>query len=286
MTAQAIIDQIRDQGALFNVRTEKLKTASGVDVGSRVAIINETTGQPIGLVSPSYKLVTNNDVVTHLAEALEKSSLDLTDAAATVRSSHGGARTMLDIVLPKHEISLGGDRSQMRISALNSYDGRWKYMTRGGAIRMACLNGQIMGNFIGSYVEYHNSKLDVSVGAERLVRMSDDFLTAEKWWRQMIDRKVDREQMLRSISVFLNGESKIKDRAEFEKKPSVRKLIELYETYSVEMGANAYALYNAMTDFVSHKRRKPDTEAAALLLDQEKLSRAINRSKVFAYEEV
>jgi len=284
MSAQTIIDQIKDQGALFNVRTEKLKTASGIDVDSRVAIINEASGQPIGLVSPSYKIVTNHDVVTHLAEALDKSSLDLTGAQATVRSSHGGARTMLDVVLPKHEIDIGGDKSQMRISALNSYDGRWKYMTRGGAIRMACLNGQILGSFVGSYVEYHNSKLDVAVGAERLVRMSDDFLTAEKWWRQMIDRKVDREQLLRSISIFLNGESKIKDRAEFEKKPSVKKILELYETYSAEMGANAYALYNAMTDFVSHKRRKPDTEAAALLLDQEKLARAINRSKVFAYE--
>lgn len=284
MTAQAIIDQIRDQGALFNVRTEKLKTASGLDVDSRIAIINEASGQPIGLVSRSYKVLTNHDVVTHLAEALDKSSLDLEGAKAMVRSSHGGARTMLDIVLPKHEISIGGDKSVMRISALNSYDGRWKYMTRGGAIRMACLNGQILGNFVGSYVEYHNSKLDVAVGAERLVRMSDDFLTAEAWWRQMIDRRVDREQLLRSISIFLNGESKIKDRAEFEKKPTVRKIIELYETYAAEMGANAYALYNAMTDFVTHKKRKSDTEAAALLMDQERLSRTLSRSKVFAYE--
>lgn len=276
-----LISQLEDQGALFNVRKEKIMTAGGSPIDNRVAIVNEDTGGVVGLVSPKYNIVTNREVAEHLSEALDVSDLDLDGMEASVKIGYGGARAMVDVVLPKHEIDMGGDKSQLRITVLNSYDGRWKYMSRAGAVRLACMNGQILGNFVGSYTEYHNSRLDVKQGAKQLIEMADGFTKAEKWWTQMYSRKIDNEQLLRSIAVFLTGATKIDDREAFTSKPSVKRLVELFETYSAEMGRNAYALYNAMTDFVTHRKYREDSGAAALFKNEQRLSDTIARQKIF-----
>lgn len=276
-----LIEQVREQGALFNVRTEEVVSPTGVVAEGKRMIVNEDTNRCIGIVSDKYRVVTNAEVLEHLTTALDRSALDLTGLEAYVSQSHGGARAMVNVRLPAHEIDLHGDKSQLQISVLNSYDGRWKYQSRAGAIRMACLNGQILGSFVGSYTEYHNAKLDVEAGAQQLINMANDFENAKEWWVQMMGRKVDNEQLLRSIAIFLTGKSKIEHREDFLKLPTVRKLIELYSGYSKEMGENAYALYNAFTDFVTHKKYRDETAAAALLTNQEKLRETLNRSKLF-----
>jgi hypothetical protein len=276
-----LIEQVREQGALFNVRTEEVVSPTGVIAEGKRMIVNEATNRCIGIVSDKYRVVTNEEVLGHLSTALERSNLDMTGLEAYVDQSHGGARAMINVVLPAHEIDLNGDKSRLQISVLNSYDGRWKYQSRAGAIRMACLNGQILGSFVGSYTEYHNAKLDVEAGAQQLINMANDFENAKEWWIQMMGRKVDNEQLLRSIATFLTGKSKIEHREDFLKLPTVRRIIELYETYSAEMGANAYALYNALTDFVTHKKYRDETAAAALLMNQEKLRETLNKSKLF-----
>lgn len=276
-----LIDQVANLGALFNVRAEPLVTSTGIQVPGKRAIVNEKSNSVIGVVSDKYRVVTNAEVMEHLQAALKESKLDTSGLSALVKMSHGGARSMVDVVLPAHQIKIANDVSQLRISVLNSYDGRWKYQSRAGAIRIACLNGQILGSFVGSYSDYHTARLDPKAGAYQLVQMADAFQNAEGWWQQMLDRKVDNEQALRSIAIFLTGKSKIEDRESFVKLPTVRHLLEMFETYSTEMGANAYALYNALTDFVTHKKYKADTHAAALLTAQEQLREVINRQKIF-----
>ena len=277
-----LYNQIEASGALFNVRKEALMTESGILIKDRVSIVNEATNKSVGLVSPTYRVVTNGEVAEHMCEALNKSGIDLTDATAEVQSGYGGARTMLNIRLPSIDVNMGGDVTQLQISALNSYDGRWKYITKGGGIRLACMNGQIMGHIIGSYVEYHNKKLDVQAGAVHMIDMVNDFSKSEEWFMRMMNTKIDREQLLRSIAIFVEGTSKIDDREAFLKKPTVNKLVDLYDTYSLEMGKTAYALYNALTDFVSHKKRNEKTKAVSLFNEQERLRTAITKVKVFA----
>lgn len=280
-----LLEQVRDQGALFNVESEPLFTANGARVPGKVGLINTHSGQVIGVVSTKYKVVTNHEVVEHLGEALDRSALDLTGMEVKVAQSHGGARAMINVILPKHEVAIGKDVSRLQISVLNSYDGKWKYQSRAGAIRVACLNGQIMGQFVGSYSEYHNSRLDVVAGAQMLVEMADGFEKAKDWWQAMIDRPVDKKQLVRSLQIFQFGrtiEMNADEVEAFLNLPVPKRLVELFDTYSKEMGRNAYALYNAMTDFTTHREYKADTHAAALLLNQQKVQRTVNTAKIFA----
>lgn len=274
----SLYDQIEAQGALFNVHTEKLVTPNGAIVPGKVGIVNTQTNEVLGVVSKKYKVVTNAEVVESLMESLEASSLDLTDATADVKTSHGGARAMINVVLPAHEIALGNDVSKLQISTLNSYDGRWKYQSRAGAIRMACLNGQILGSFVGSYSSYHNQQLSTSKAAEQLMSMLDSFNEAKNWWAKMMKTKVNNEVVLQTISLMVDRKAEIDgEESDFMKRRTVEELFKLYDTYSKEMGKTAWALYNTLTDFATHTA----TDAANLRFKEDRVSEVLKLQPVF-----
>lgn len=270
---------------LFNVRREEILTSSGSLIKGKRAIVNDITNEVVGVVSDKYRVVTNHEVMEHMSFALEASGLDLDGISAEAIVGYGGSRAMVNIVIPAHEIKVKGDVSKLKISVLNSYDGRWKYRSYAGALRMACMNGSVLGKFMGTYSEFHTQKLDVKAGAQKIVDMAENFHKAEDWWNQMLERKVDSERLKRAICIFLTGKSEPENRKEIVLTPIALKIIELFNTYSKEFGANAYALYNALTDYVTHKKYNERTKNGMLLLNEEKISMTLSQSALFAYND-
>lgn len=280
-TTTLIRDQIEQSDLLFNVRSESMVSASGIEIPNKRVLINEGNQQPLGIVGPNYKVVTNHEMVEALLGSLEKSDLDLTDADLAITQSHNGARAMLNLRLPAYSFKVAKDKSDsiMEITALNSLDGRWKYQSKVGAFRMKCLNGNLLGAFIGTYSEYHNGKLDVAHGADRLVEMLSKFEQSQTWFENMVATKVDKS-MVETILVYLlksrfTDDMSEDDIAHLVNTPTYKKLYEMFEAYKHEMGSNMYALYNAMTDYVSNKKYGPNTAAAAKLSNQQKLERTL-----------
>ena len=63
---------------------------------------------------------------------------------------------------------------------------------------------------------------------------------------------------------------------------SVLNLIGRWDAISDELGRNAYALYNAFTEYVTHKTYKAETAATGMLFNQNRLERVLESSEVFA----
>ena len=63
---------------------------------------------------------------------------------------------------------------------------------------------------------------------------------------------------------------------------TVLTVVNKWDAYSNELGPNAYALYNALTDYVTHKTYKEDTAATGLIFNQGRLERVLETSEVFA----
>jgi hypothetical protein len=286
MTTAALYDMIKDQGALFNVATIDLQTIDGVRIPNKRAIVNAETHQPLGIVGNKYKVVTNAEVVTSMLESIETANLDVTDATVRVQSAKGGARTLIDIVLPAYSMMAGKNETVMRISTLNSYDGSWLYTSKAGGIRMACANGQVIGNIIGTYKQRHNSMLDVKRGAEHLVNMIGEFNQSEELFQRMISTKIDGAQVITAIGRFIGKLDSNRPATEVEAEAISthrvgKALLDRYDAYAIEMGHNMYALYNAFTDYITHKKRGADTAATSVTFDEQKLSHMIDQ-KVFA----
>ena len=281
---QHIIEQLENQGAFFNIREEKIQTASGTPIPGKKALINANTDEAMGIVSSRYKTVSNEEVFTAFAKSLEASDIDTTDAQVNVKFSHGGARTMVDMIFPKYEIQVAQDVSQLRITTLNSYDGAWRYMSKAGAIRMACMNGQVLGSIVAGYSSLHTPSLDIDQGAESIITMIQQFQEAKEYWAQLLRKPTTREMELRVMAKFFgNAPTKMnkEEIEQFEKRPQVVHFTGTLKDYQDLMGRNAYALYNALSDYVTHREYKPETEAHSRMFHTNRMEAVIDSDQVF-----
>lgn len=277
MSIANIYDSIKQQNALRNVTAEKIFLADGNPIEGKRAIVLSDTGKAISVVSDRYKVVSNEEVMTATLKAIETAKLDTTDATASVSFSNHGARTMVRIMLPAYSVlTNSANETKMEIVTLNSYDGAWKYSSRAGGIRMACLNGQVMGKMIGSYSQFHNQSLNIERGAENLVRMIGDFSQSQDWFLAMMKRSATVDDVRRLGAKLLNVPT-----VQFEESRAGKRILASYDAYAREMGANAYAVYNTFTDFITHRTRHKTSVAKSRLYDENAFASKVLDSELF-----
>ena len=280
-----ILDQLDSKQAFFNVREQKLTLAgTEIEIPNKKAIVRNDDDSIIGVVSDSYKVVTNEEVFTKFTDQLMAcNDVDLSGATVDTFFSQNGAKTMVNITLPSHEINLNNDVSKMQIIAFNSYDGKWRFRAKAGAVRMACLNGQILGDFIGSYSHGHTKNLSIDKGAEHLINMFKGFNDAKGWWSDMMKTSVSDKTRIKTFMEFLYPKGINQDPEKWEENKQIKNLELIYQSYQKEMGANAWAIYNTLTHHITHKKYKPQTHADRLNYNQERLQNLISKSNVFQY---
>jgi len=277
MSTAELFNKIEQSGILYGVRREKLFTEKGVQYPGRDALVNEVTGEPVAVVSPRYNLVTNRDIVTNMLEAVDTARLDTTDSDVSIMSSENGARSIVTLSLPAYSVLDGtSNKTVMSISALNSYNGSTRFIMKSGGIRLACLNGQIMGKITGAYSEYHNSSLNVAKAATQLSETISRFSESEGWFTRLMNRPVTDAETKTLICKYLGIKEEM-----YEQSRVATKLRETAQGYFAEMGKNAYALYNAFTDFVTHRKRNPKAAATAYVYDANRLEVMMSKTNVF-----
>lgn len=272
-----LMDQLADKGALFNVSTDTLLTGAGTTVPNKKCIINNHNGKVIGLVSEKYKVVPNEAVFDAFCKSVEASDIDYSDAQVNVSFANGGSKTLVDFVFPNENVGVYGDDSHtsLSITSLNSFDGSTRFLTKAGGLRMKCLNGQLIGSITASYSSIHSDKLDIERGADQIVRMLQEFRGAKDYWNSMMQTKVTPSIAQRVIIEFFNKQ----DAEDPFKSRDVEVMWQMWRQYSSEMGSNAYALYNAFTDWVSHKESK--SAASGRLTRERRLQKLLAKDIVF-----
>jgi hypothetical protein len=276
-----LMAQLQDKNALFNVREEAIQTASGIVIPGKKTLINERTGMPMSVVSTSYRTVSNEEIFNSFLRNVIDSGIDATDAEVNVKFANNGAKTMVDFRFPNETVTTFGDTSktQLQIVALNSFDGSTRYVTKVGGFRIKCLNGQIIGKTVGAYSSTHNPSLDVEAGAAKVIAMLQNFRTAGEYWTTMMSRRVNDDLAMEVIGEFF-GVDHTDEKAMATK--MILGVIAKWDAYSNELGSNAYALYNTLTDYVTHKTYKAETAATGLIFNQNRLERVLESNEVFA----
>jgi len=228
------------------------------------AIVDDT-GKIISIVGKGYNVVQNADIIPDYERAIYRSQLDTTDMKRDVQQSHYGARTVCTYTFPAHRIEVReGDSMDLKISVLNSYDGSWKFMSLVGALRLACLNGQVIGDYFSSFYGKHTRSLDTDVAVKKLEHSLDVYMENAELWKQYPTTAVSE---LQAYNVFLNlaGESKV--------------LLELLQTthalYVEEVGSNLWALFNTLTDWASHAKFKNKSNIASTIITREQKVRKV-----------
>jgi len=228
------------------------------------AVVDEK-GNIISVVGKGYNVIQNADIIPDYERAIYRSGLDTRGMERDIQQSHGGARTVVTYTFPAHRIEVKkDDPMDLKISVLNSYDGSWKFMSLVGALRLACLNGQVIGDFFSSFYGKHTMNLDTDAAVDRLETSLDVYLQNAEYWKQYPKISVTD---LQAQNVFLNlaGTSKILNGV----------LEDIHVKYVDEMGSNLWALFNTLTDWSSHSKFKNIRNQAATVITREQKIRKV-----------
>ena len=245
----------------YNVVQERTLHTGGamnVLVPTHKAIVNDD-GTPIAVVGKNYNLVQNADIMPQFHEVILASNLDRTGMTKKIQQSHMGAKTIVTYTFPAHEMEITpGDTVQLRIMVLNSYDGSWKFMSMVGAVRMACMNGQVMADAFSEYSAKHTKSLDVEMAVAKLETALEVYTKNVELWKKFPKSPITNAQAT-AIFQRIAGKS---DRLELL-------LEETFLKYVAEMGKNAWALFNTLTDWSSHAKFKNEANKVATVYNRE-----------------
>ena len=140
----------------FEVRKETVKTASGIEIPNKVALINPELESVIGFVSPGYDIVENKTVSDLFGEAIDGFTLSKVQDHLDSSTKRWKRRYIFGDDRLNAEI-LPSDVVGVMLEVFNGYDGRTAYGYNLIGYRWVCSNGMIMGKknlFSESYAHY------------------------------------------------------------------------------------------------------------------------------------
>ena len=142
-------------------------------------IIREDTGDVLSCMTDEYKLVNNQEVVDKTVKVLNKTKAVLKE----VKMFGKGARTKYTYTFPDTKVKVAtDDYVNPEIIISNSYDGSNAVGVMGGAFRLVCENGLVIGYMLGrtrNIHSIHNNSLDkieefIEETVERVVNTFDE----------------------------------------------------------------------------------------------------------------
>ncbi|MBI2417238.1 MAG: DUF932 domain-containing protein [Ignavibacteriales bacterium] len=194
------------------------------------AIMREDTGSLISVMSDSYKIVPNAEIIKPLMEQLHN-----LDSKWIIDASHSfvsDERMRLQVTFP--DLTFNDGRSDIALSLFlhNSYDGSEGVRMYWGAIRGICSNGMVFGKVLAKFYARHTSGIQLDNLSEQVA------LTYEQ-----IPVIRERISVLQNIGVT----KQLQESVEKQLGKTVTKYVQ-----EQPQADNQWILYNYLTWYVSH----------------------------------
>ena len=239
-----------------------------VILDSHRAVINTKTGDHLGVVGAGYRLVTNEEALMFARQCASElfgavhENLEVFNIIMPNRPSY----CRIDLIHKGYEVNVFREEVYLPFLRLtNSYNTSRALRFDIGYCRKLCLNGVIFESEVIDFRFPHSRKrigntLDFKLGKERMAEIRKRFGTqAERLNAHEIDPATAVPLFFKALELPLpkNEEDFTKRRRElFE--PLKQNAESLVGKYKEELGANAYALFNALTDFASRPPLLPN----------------------------
>jgi len=233
---------------------------------SKSVIYRKDTGQELGVHGHGYKPVAPKHMIDVTRNIIERSDLAINGIQETIRTSHDGSRTFVQYKLPEHTYrTADGDTAALSLLSISSFDGTWPFMISAAAIQQACTNLQVfVSGEVAVFKAKHTRSLDIEQGGRVITKSLQLFHKERELWKAWQGTQVrDMEAFYffaDALDVKLNSKSfshsyspadllhKLPRRNE-----NLNYIWRVYDTvYRNRLGANWWAVYNAMTDWSTH----------------------------------
>ena len=239
-----------------------------IEVPNNKIVVNNISGNLLGVVSSNYKLITNHEAIElgkkcikELFSSFEAKNVEIfkVDAPSTASYCH------IDLVHKGHIMNLWDENKQSDfyipyIRVTNSYNTSRALRFDVGFCRKICLNGIIFESqtikFTFSHVKYKLDKdISFSLKAGKLEALFKKFAS---YVNELTKFEITHNNSMNLITTLFG--IKDKENIDFsnkkERKSEYEYLIANIEDklskYIGELGENGYSLFNVITDIASH----------------------------------
>ena len=253
--------------AFFPVEEQPIYSAERKRIPGYKTIVERDTGRPLSVVSEHYQLVRNKeayDLAGYVVKEIFEGKTLNDFMCYNIHMPKSMASCRIDLIIPNNFNNLFGNVREswtpfVRIS--NSYNKALALKYEIGFCRWICKNGVIFGHNGVTFSVTHNRTVTFRE-MDTLVAMTKDKIgTAGSLWRSF-EQKMEE---LRNIQVLPSSILEIfcrvfdikvdKEHVNPIQKEGLKRKVEqitrLGDEYFNEMGDNAYAMMNVLTDYAS-----------------------------------
>lgn len=244
--------------------------ARNVRVPHKKALIAADTVDIVGIVGAGYQIFTNQQAVTLCHKFCLEAFPDTTPAEWTFVEGHGpGTRSWaaMDIHHRAHTMNLWGNEGGpsetftpfARIT--NSYNGSRALRIDVGFLRMHCSNGVIFEQEAATLTVPHTRQgihsLKIARPFAEMAALSEEFRKTLAGVRSVGITPVEARKLVRSVTGWPQLPEKPKPWESDEQAKLDADLETRLSGYFRELGENAYAAFNTMTDIASRPPQSP-----------------------------
>jgi hypothetical protein len=241
-----------------------------IHIKGKKALIAMDTGEVVGVVGDGYKVFTNQQAIELCQSFCRETFPDTTPHEWEYQMAHGPSTrswAAMDILHRSHTMNLmgieGGESEiytpYARIT--NSYNGSRALRIDVGFMRRHCANGVIFEQEAATVKVPHTRRgmhaLKIAKPFSSMTALCDNFRTTLTGVRQVSLNRDEASKLVRAVAGWpiLTSSPKPTDRRDQEALDA--DLEARVDAYRRELGENAYAAFNAMTDIAAHPPRSP-----------------------------
>ena len=225
------------------------------------AVVNKESGQHLGVVGCGYRLLANEEALKFARQCASElfgaahSNLEVFNVYTPPRPNF----CRIDLIHKGYEVNVFRQEVYLPFLRLtNSYNATRALRFDIGYCRKLCLNGVIFESEVIEFRFPHSRErigdtLDFKLGKERMEEVRKRFgARVERLLAHEIDESAAVPLFFKALELPLpKSPEDLRNRADELFVPLKMNAESLVEKYAREMGANAYALFNAVTDFAS-----------------------------------
>lgn len=243
--------------------------ARDVRVPHKKALIAADTGDIVGIVGAGYKVFTNQQAVTLCHKFCLEAFPDTTPAEWTFVEGHGpGTRSWaaMDIHHRAHAMNLWGNGGPSEtftpfVRITNSYNGSRALRIDVGFLREHCSNGVIFEQEAATLTVPHTRQgihsLKVARPFAGMAELSEEFRKTLAGVRSVAITPVEASGLVRLVTGWPQLPEKPSPWENDEQAKLDADLEGRLSGYFQELGENAYAAFNTMTDIASRPPQSP-----------------------------
>ena len=219
-----------------------------VKCNDRMMIVRADTNEYLGNHSTSYRPVTHAQVlepVVDIADSLK------TPYITQINMLDNGA--MMDTKIIFKEICFDDPAMQdyiaFQITLRNSYNGVWSVMIQADGLRLWCMNGCTTPDKIANYKQKHNGIFNYNF--DHIKHSINLFRDNEPRFREWYKTPVSTQDAY-DLFARLTYTPKPTIDGKYRNETQYAKLKQHWGDYEHNIGRNKWALYNAVTHWISH----------------------------------